>query len=541
MKTVPASLQTHLNGTVTTLAWLWEVRRVDDQRFYFTNHDRDITFSGNVYESAFGFNQTALSNRVGLAPDEVTILGVFDSAAITDDDLRGGKFDHAEIFVSQVNYKNPGQGATKLLRGKLGEVVYSEISGQFEVELKTLTQLYAQELLEHTTPTCRADLGDARCKVPIDPPYWTGDTVQVVDDHVKFPVDDTVTEISLTNGDFETDSVGATTITGWTTLEGTPVIASSNGSIASAKEGSKFVEGNGGAGGSATRIEQVVDLTGTYSDADLDSGHLLAYVQLWRSASFADDTTQALIRFLRSDDSEISQIAGTAAHFLGTWDDDQVGALEGSTSGILPSGTRKIAIQLVFDLVTGSFPNGAADDVHLFIRDRTATAGVGQFSNVIYKCTQGGTTDSHFPPFVNTLSATVAEAGRRSEVQWQVVDAWTRQAVVATVTDNRVFTITVTEARAVDDWFRYGTVFWDSGNNVGLAMEVKGWTQSTSEVQLFLAMPFAVQVGDRLRIHVGCDKEEKTCFERFANVINMRAEPYLPGQDEFHNYPDVRR
>ena len=71
-------------------------------------------------------------------------------------------------------------------------------------------------------------------------------------------------------------------------------------------------------------------------------------------------------------------------------------------------------------------------------------------------------------------------------------------------------------------------------------MEVKGWTQATSQVSLFETMPFTVAVGDRLSIYAGCDKRLPTCIGTFNNVVNFRAEPYVPGQDEFLDYPDAR-
>ena len=38
----------------------------------------------------------------------------------------------------------------------------------------------------------------------------------------------------------------------------------------------------------------------------------------------------------------------------------------------------------------------------------------------------------------------------------------------------------------------------------------------------------------------GCDKRLATCIDRFANVLNFRGEPYVPGQDALTHYPDAR-
>ena len=42
--------------------------------------------------------------------------------------------------------------------------------GDFHAELRGLSQPLAQSTLEVFSPNCRADLGDHRCRFPIEPP-----------------------------------------------------------------------------------------------------------------------------------------------------------------------------------------------------------------------------------------------------------------------------------------------------------------------------------------------------------------------------------
>jgi uncharacterized phage protein (TIGR02218 family) len=35
----------------------------------------------------------------------------------------------------------------------------------------------------------------------------------------------------------------------------------------------------------------------------------------------------------------------------------------------------------------------------------------------------------------------------------------------------------------------------------------------------------------------GCDKRLETCRDRFANTLNFRGEPHLPGNDLLTRYP----
>ena len=47
---------------------------------------------------------------------------MFSDDGITEDDLRAGQYDFAEVRMFLVNHENLGQGILKLRRGWLGEV-----------------------------------------------------------------------------------------------------------------------------------------------------------------------------------------------------------------------------------------------------------------------------------------------------------------------------------------------------------------------------------------------------------------------------------
>lgn len=77
-------------------------------------------------------------------------------------------------------------------------------------------------------------------------------------------------------------------------------------------------------------------------------------------------------------------------------------------------------------------------------------------------------------------------------------------------------------------WFAGGLVTWVTGLNAGLAMEVKAFT-SGGIIELVLPMPFTIQAADAFTITAGCDKSVTTCRTKFANVVNFRGFPHLPG------------
>lgn len=88
----------------------------------------------------------------------------------------------------------------------------------------------------------------------------------------------------------------------------------------------------------------------------------------------------------------------------------------------------------------------------------------------------------------------------------------------------------VTPLGGTTGYFDYGLITFTSGLNTGLSMEVKSYVPG--QITLQLPFPYAVAVGDAYTMHAGCDKSLATCRDRFSNLVNMRAFPYLPGIDK---------
>ncbi|PWS34550.1 hypothetical protein DFH01_23695 [Falsiroseomonas bella] len=164
MKAISAGLAAHLAGQATTLATLWRVQRRDGAVFTFTDHDRDIAYGGETYLAALGYQRAAIATGASLAVDETELLGLLDSAALDPAELRAGLWDHAEVRIFAVNYANLADGGMKLRRGRLGEVIARD-DGSFSAELRGLAQPLQAVIGAVYQPECRADLGDARCKL----------------------------------------------------------------------------------------------------------------------------------------------------------------------------------------------------------------------------------------------------------------------------------------------------------------------------------------------------------------------------------------
>lgn len=87
----------------------------------------------------------------------------------------------------------------------------------------------------------------------------------------------------------------------------------------------------------------------------------------------------------------------------------------------------------------------------------------------------------------------------------------------------------------IDSGFAYGSIRWLDGPNCGLVSDV--WASDAAGVTLPCQPESTTATGSLVELIEGCDKQITTCATRFANAINFRAEPYLPGNDLLTRYP----
>jgi uncharacterized phage protein (TIGR02218 family) len=90
-----------------------------------------------------------------------------------------------------------------------------------------------------------------------------------------------------------------------------------------------------------------------------------------------------------------------------------------------------------------------------------------------------------------------------------------------------------------DRWFERGTLTLLSGDAAGLGGTVKlDRLQDAGRVlDLWYRLSAPVAVGDTLRLTAGCDRTAATCKAKFANFLNFRGFPHIPGEDWLTSYP----
>ena len=182
MKSLSQAFKDHLAGELTTLATCWRVTRTDGVVMGFTDHDADLVVNGVTYKASSGYSAASLASQSDLSVDNTEVDAILNE--IDEADLAAGLYDDAEVHLLLVNWQDPSQGTLALRRGWLGQVTLK--AGMFTAELRGLTQALQQTIGENYSATCRADLGDARCKVDLSQYTVTGAVTGVAGDQRTF-------------------------------------------------------------------------------------------------------------------------------------------------------------------------------------------------------------------------------------------------------------------------------------------------------------------------------------------------------------------
>ena len=177
MQTISSSLTDHLAQEVATLATCWSITRKDGVVLYFTSHDSDIVVDGNRYAAADAMVPSAVSSQSGLTVDNMEFEGILSPAALTEDDIVTGRYDHAEISIFMVNYAAPNMGKLQLKTGWLGEVTLR--GGQFVAEMRGISARLQQSIGEVYTSSCRATLGDNKCGIDLASYTFSGTVTSI--------------------------------------------------------------------------------------------------------------------------------------------------------------------------------------------------------------------------------------------------------------------------------------------------------------------------------------------------------------------------
>ncbi|MCB1522105.1 MAG: DUF2163 domain-containing protein [Hyphomicrobiaceae bacterium] len=88
------------------------------------------------------------------------------------------------------------------------------------------------------------------------------------------------------------------------------------------------------------------------------------------------------------------------------------------------------------------------------------------------------------------------------------------------------------------DWFTRGLMTFTSGPAQAQSIEIKSHTIAAGlvTIELWHAVRGPIEPGQSFVVTAGCDKHISTCKAKFANVINFRGFPHMPGNDFVTSY-----
>lgn len=169
---------------ITRLAQCWKITRTDGTVLAFTALDRDLVFMGVTYKSCDSLMASAaqMFSAPGSAGN-MELTGIISDDAITEAELFGGLYDNAAIEVWLVPWDvSTGEQPWRLATGIAGNLSQGDLGFTMEV-LTPGARLSQQALVDVYAPSCRFELGDARCTVNLAALTVTGtvDAVPVED------------------------------------------------------------------------------------------------------------------------------------------------------------------------------------------------------------------------------------------------------------------------------------------------------------------------------------------------------------------------
>lgn len=166
-RTYTVGLRSLLEARTLRRSSLWKIEREDGADFHFTDHDVEIEYGGDTYAPAGGFDASARQRQTGLKTQNLEIVGMLSSGAITEDDLRDGRYRNAKATETLVDWRYPWVGALAVNVYWIVEVAFT--GETWTAKLEGIQRHLLPRVGEVFSRNCRYDLGDARCTVSLGP------------------------------------------------------------------------------------------------------------------------------------------------------------------------------------------------------------------------------------------------------------------------------------------------------------------------------------------------------------------------------------
>lgn len=167
MKNLTPAQRTSLSAGHQTLCKLWTIAAPSQTPLRFTDLDRDVTLGTDVYRASQGFDGSAIENKLGGTRGNLELAILLDTTLIPAAKVRAGIYDNAVVTCVLVDYQNTAAGTVPLFEG-LVDGIGMPTRGGAVLRIRGSLNKSQRSLTEQYSPTCRADLGDSRCKVNVE-------------------------------------------------------------------------------------------------------------------------------------------------------------------------------------------------------------------------------------------------------------------------------------------------------------------------------------------------------------------------------------
>lgn len=179
MKTISNDLKLHMAQGTTTLAHIVKMTRRDGLVLAVVlDYDRELEVEGVVYLPAFAATPSVVETSAALNVDNMDAQGALMALGVLESDIAAGLWDGCDVRVMRVNWADLSQGVEHIKRGWFGEISLGR--GTFRNEIRGITQKLTQTLGEVVSPSCKADLFDARCGVAAIEGTWKFSDIAII-------------------------------------------------------------------------------------------------------------------------------------------------------------------------------------------------------------------------------------------------------------------------------------------------------------------------------------------------------------------------
>lgn len=536
MKDLTTALRARIKAGVTTLCTCISVVRRDGSGFYFTDHDEVVNTGGLVHLPFNSFSRTSVQTSAEMEVDSMEIRGILNSTGVAREDVASGRFDFAEVSVYMVDYEAPELGKIELRTGWMGEVVMNE-DGTFEAEVRGLSQVFTYRIGDAYAPECRANLGDKKCGIPLVPARWQATTEYRTGQAVLGVINaaSNYRTLAFENVSFDDDTalVMRLSPTGWQSDgddDGRWNFASTADGVSGPKSGARFMFHTHRQGGQSIyrRAQQTIDLAAQTVDLSaIDTGLSRLVAGVWAVCLSNIGTCRLQIDAIGAE--------GVLTTLFDSGQrknrEDQWFRLEANNL-VIPAGARKLMFSIEATKKKNHDFGAGFDAINAAINYPEGTYGsADQFGDVCFIAQNSGVSGSAEPAFSGLIGAETLDGS----VRWKTAGGWSKvNHVRGAAADNRSFV-----PKTLNDpvgYYNGGLITWETGLNAGRTQEIKTWKDG--RLTLFQRPYYVMKPNDRFVVRPGCDKRRVTCKETFSNVVNMRAEPDVPGQDEFYKTPN---